>query len=319
MSIKYPKQAAFTLVELLVVIAIIGVLIALLLPAVQAAREAARRMQCTNQLKQLGLALHNHHDTYGDFPGNGYQNSVKQKNPSLDGANEGFKDSRMQRVSGLVMLLPFLEQAALYDIEGTRVRDGENRAWSCWAWNREFYTEPSGWTYIVNAFLCPSDSENRRTPFAEVQCTNYRMCRGDRANTWGQSRESRGLFGRQDLFDRSFASVTDGTSNTLAFSEAAVGSNNVRYQLIALPPTKKREKRKMPIRWSSSASLRGQGHSLQRKRIRPTTFPDRVGVTAQVGILRFSPSCHRMDRASSIPAKAKIGYLFRRTVTTRAA
>lgn len=87
-------RTGFTLVELLVVIAIIGVLVGLLLPAVQAAREAARRMQCSNNLKQQGLALHNHHDTYNAFP-NG--------------------SPRSQRANWRFMILPGLEQTPLYD------------------------------------------------------------------------------------------------------------------------------------------------------------------------------------------------------------
>ncbi len=94
----------FTLVELLVVIAIIGILIALLLPAVQAAREAARRSQCTNNLKQIGLALHMHHDRYKYFPPGHYANPAG--NVSCSNGNEA---------TWFTYILPFLEQSAAYD------------------------------------------------------------------------------------------------------------------------------------------------------------------------------------------------------------
>ena len=93
------QNRGFTLVELLVVIAIIGILVGLLLPAVQAAREAARRMQCSNNLKQMGLALHNYHDTFNRFPGN---TATPQGSQQLG-------------ASWLVKILPQLEQSAAFN------------------------------------------------------------------------------------------------------------------------------------------------------------------------------------------------------------
>src|SRR5690606_35651696 len=122
-------RSGFTLVELLVVIAIIGVLVALLLPAVQQAREAARRMQCSNNLKQMGLALHNYHDTYGSFPPRA---TGTTHGPNGDSHNNG-------RLNGLIPLLPFLEQGAMYDRiatgDGTRAPFGP-ATWIGWEpWN----------------------------------------------------------------------------------------------------------------------------------------------------------------------------------------
>ena len=100
------RRRGFTLVELLVVIAIIGVLVSLLLPAVQQAREAARRMQCTNNMKQLGLALHNYHDTFKTFPRTPWWYNGGGGNQSTEFFS-GF--------SWRTMILPFIEQGALHD------------------------------------------------------------------------------------------------------------------------------------------------------------------------------------------------------------
>ncbi|MCA9247984.1 MAG: DUF1559 domain-containing protein [Planctomycetales bacterium] len=126
---KNSSRIAFTLVELLVVIAIIGILVALLLPAVQAAREAARRTQCTNNLKQLTLAAHNYHSSYGKFPVGGRTDN---------------------QLSWLVAILPYIEQQALYDQFDFRFG-----AYSDCTRKLEVSL------FRVEAFLCPNQNEVR--------------------------------------------------------------------------------------------------------------------------------------------------------------
>ena len=141
------RKPGFTLVELLVVIAIIGILIALLLPAVQAAREAARRSQCTNNLKQMGIALHNYHDSLKSFPPGGiwWTNATGDANWPLN------------RGSMLAHILPFVEQQALYDAFDFNT----NIAY------QQFAVVPStGSPYIAGTLLsvykCPSDTTSDR-------------------------------------------------------------------------------------------------------------------------------------------------------------
>jgi prepilin-type processing-associated H-X9-DG protein len=187
---------------LLVVIAIIGILIALLLPAVQAAREAARRSQCVNNLKQLGLGLQNYHDVNRSFPfGKGGT-----------GGNGGTIGGNALRVSGFIPLLPYIEQVALYD----QIKSGGNGApplgpvgWSGWA----------NWNVQVPGLLCPSDV--RPSPAAgAVGENNYAFSHGDSINNNCFNTDplnSRGMFCSNNTV--TMAMVTDGTSNTIAMCE----------------------------------------------------------------------------------------------------
>ncbi|MDR1491950.1 MAG: DUF1559 domain-containing protein [Planctomycetaceae bacterium] len=191
----------FTLVELLVVIAIIGVLIALLLPAVQAAREAARRMQCSNNLKQMALAMFNYEDSHKAFPGTN----------GRPAANE------WQALSAYVITLPFFEQQARYE-QIMSVHPGFKQ-------RHEAYGNCPG-------FSCPSDGNAKGIgPFNQHQTCNYVLNWGDsihfareHGGAWPNSTftdSTRGVFGQRMRFC-TLGAITDGTSNTIALSETGV-------------------------------------------------------------------------------------------------
>ena len=138
------RRSGFTLIELLVVIAIIGVLIALLLPAVQSAREAARRAQCTNNLKQIGIALHNYHDQLGSFP----PGAIADENRgSIWSGN-----SQMNVLSWRALILPQMEGGNVYNALNFDVH-GSNSGVGAGSW----YT---AWVSVNNTWLCPSDGDN---------------------------------------------------------------------------------------------------------------------------------------------------------------
>ncbi|MDR1383530.1 MAG: DUF1559 domain-containing protein [Planctomycetaceae bacterium] len=211
---------AFTLVELLVVIAIIGILIALLLPAVQAAREAARRMQCANHQKQWGLALHNYHDAHRAFPPNG----IKEAAVAADGTTTTGDGGP----GVLPRLLPFIEQVALessfdYSQGVFGARSGVN----------SYYTPLAN--IKLNILNCPSDGyqgEERDLHGTMTVGGSYVICTGsgtgnnslmDSAKT-GDTNYNDGLFYLSSK--TRMATMADGTSNTMIISEGLYGQGS---------------------------------------------------------------------------------------------
>ena len=206
-------RVAFTLVELLVVIAIIGILVGLLLPAVQAAREAARRMQCSNNLKQLGLALHNYASTYQEaLPNNGY--------PQPGGYPNDF--------SPLAKLLPFIEQANLENLIDYGIYMGHPALADL-----PVELQPAAGTRVP-VFECPSDANAALHSLTmpsgamiQIAGTSYAMNQGsgqDGVFHPGNSTASNGLCwvgAKTKLRD-----MSDGTSNTLVFAETLFGAGD---------------------------------------------------------------------------------------------
>ena len=187
----------FTLVELLVVITIIGILIALLLPAVQAAREAARRLQCQNNLKQLGLALHNYHETWNSFPA-ASQVSIPDHCTS---------STQCRGTPLYIVLLPFIEQLGLED------KYDYTMAWNVW-----IYAYPELRETRLAVYQCPSDDRSREYPSQRVY---FGVCGGKpprEANNWRGEVYIDGLFVMNRW--RRIADVRDGTASTFAIGES---------------------------------------------------------------------------------------------------
>jgi prepilin-type N-terminal cleavage/methylation domain-containing protein/prepilin-type processing-associated H-X9-DG protein len=246
------RRSGFTLIELLVVIAIIAVLIGLLLPAVQKVREAAARLQCQNNLKQLGLALHNYHDAYNVFPpaGKGYSWCAS--------AAGGPGDTAIYNSNGLVLLLPYLEQDNLYrlfNLTQASANIGTTPGTNPW---RNLNGAQVGdavasgnavlASTVLNIFTCPSDptpavGSGRQgppngftTPFSNKQligtyygpggsyegaATNYDFIASGRdfstCNNWKSMGSQRRIFGEDSTTQ--IPQITDGTSNTLLVGE----------------------------------------------------------------------------------------------------
>ncbi|TWT74240.1 DUF1559 domain-containing protein [Allorhodopirellula solitaria] len=222
MLTRKTRSSGFTLVELLVVIAIIGVLVGLLLPAVQAAREAARRMSCSNNFKQLGLALHNYHSTYDQLP---------QQGGGTGEPTSSALTTNRDRLSAMVGLTPFFEQQAVWQQISNPYQGSDGTLWPAMG-PAAYHAGYEPWRTQIQTLLCPSDiAPNGQVAFGQLNygfsfgdsfwnCNNARNNAGNPVNI-GQHR---GMF--KDRFVTRFRDCLDGLSNSIMMGEIQRSSGN---------------------------------------------------------------------------------------------
>jgi prepilin-type N-terminal cleavage/methylation domain-containing protein/prepilin-type processing-associated H-X9-DG protein len=226
-----PTRRGFTLIELLVVIAIIAILIGLLLPAVQKIRDAANRIKCSNNMKQMGLAIHNYHDTYGTFPAGVTQSTNP---PSVTGNYYPYW-------SWMALIMPFWEQDNLYRQADAWARSGSpaGSPYTWWPWGG-FWLSPQtpanpATGKILSTLKCPADSRQAQTlPGAkagqngDVAFTGYLGVGGIRSSNADLTNDAvLGIFYKSSngTTGTTMAAVTDGLSNTLMVGERPPSSD----------------------------------------------------------------------------------------------
>lgn len=217
---SHPRRTAFTFIELMIVIAVIGTLVALLLPAVQAAREAARRSHCTKNLQHIGLGLQSYHDAWGVFP---YGQGGTGAGSSLT--------CNMGELSGWVPLMPHIGDPPLFNhIEQSQTYEEVN--FCPFGPQPDITVHPDitlyrPWYIQPRILLCPSDG-GWQAPDRPGQ-TNYRFSWGDVVANTGRRPVPRGMFGRYSGV--SVSMITDGTSNTIAISERVIAPPGQQMQV----------------------------------------------------------------------------------------